>query len=52
MNGKINSDQTNGKWACTSFTFCRETQKGGDQVRGLLIRFNRWKVKPLVYLHL
>lgn len=37
---------------CVLHSHFIETQKGGDQVRGLLIRFNRWKAKPLVYLHL
>ena len=49
MNGKINSDQTNGKGVCTSFTFHRDTQNDGVQVRKLLIRLNQWKAKPLVY---
>ena len=50
MNGKINRDQTNGKGACTTFTF--DTQIVGDLVKGLVTQFNWWKAKPLVYLNL
>ena len=38
MNGKINRDQTNGKGACTTFTF--DTQIVGDLVKGLVTQFN------------